>query len=112
MAGERVPGEDQGRVRSSDGRDERGQACFADGLCFFDPADVDAFDAFDALEVVVEASEDKTAAVDVADAVASDFEALQSEFFDGSGEELVDGVGDGVLEFTGAEDGDWLYRGS
>jgi hypothetical protein len=60
----------------------------------------------------MQASEDETAPVDVADAVTSDFETLQSEFFDGAGEELVDGVGDGVLEFTGAEDGDWLDRGS
>ena len=60
----------------------------------------------------MEASEDEGASVDVADAVPSDFEALQSEFFDGSGEELVDGVGDAVLEFSGAEHGGWLYGGS
>ena len=112
MACERIPCEDQGRVRASAGRNERGQNCRADGLRFLDPADVDSFDAFDGLEVVVKASEDEIAAVDVADAVASDFEALQAEFFDGAGEELVDGVRDGILELTGAEHGDRLYGGS
>ena len=48
----------------------------------------------------------------MADAVASYFEALQTEFFNGVCEELVYGVGYGILEFTGAEHCDWLYGGS
>ena len=112
MAGEWVPCEDQCGIGFADGWDECGQACLADGLRFIDPADVDAFDAFDGLEIVMEPAEDETAADGVAASVSPDFEALQAEFFDGSGEELVDGVGNGVLEFSGAEDGDWLYGGS
>ena len=108
MAGERIPREDQRGIGLTDGRDECSQARLADGLRFLDPADVDAFDAFDGLEVVMQASEDETAPVDVSNAVTPDFETLQSEFFDGAGEELVDGVGDGVLEFAGAENSDRL----
>ena len=47
VAGEWVPREDQCGVGFADGRDEGRQACLADGLGFFYPADVYAFDAFD-----------------------------------------------------------------
>ena len=50
----------------------------------------------------MESSEDEHAAVDVADGVACDLEALDTERFDSVGQQLMHGVGDAVLEFSGA----------
>ena len=102
MAGQRVPRVDQSGVGAAYRRDKRGQAFLAYGLRFLDPTHVHAFDALNRFQIIMQSSEDEHAAVDVADGVACDLEALDTERFDSVGQQLMHGVGDAVLEFSGA----------
>ena len=112
MAGQRVPSEDQSAVGAANGRDKRGQAFLTDGLRFLHPTHVHALDTLNRLQIIVQASEYEYAAVDMADGVARDLEALDSERFDDVRQQLMDGIGDAVLEFSGAQDGDGLGGGA
>ena len=96
----------------SDGGEEYVEALFADGLGFFDPADVDVVEAFDCgFGVVVEAFEDELAAVLVSYGVVEYGVSGELVVGDDLFDEGFDAVFYAVLVFSAAEYAGFLLGG-
>ena len=110
--GEGVSGVDDDAVGGSDGGEEYVEALFADGLGFFDPANVDVVKAFYCcFGVVVEAFEDELAAVLVRYAVVEYGVSGELVVGDDLFYEGFDAVFDAVLVFSAAEYACFLLGG-
>lgn len=109
---EGVSGVDDDAVGCSDGGEEYVEALFADGLCFFDPTNVDVVEAFDGcFGVVVEAFEDELAAVLVCYGVVEYGVSGELVVGDDLFYEGFDAVFDAVLVFSAAEYAGFLLGG-